>query len=117
MKSLFKRPEFVKANKAEPDLLLHAVAIQMARYEQERKQPGAEKWQSDTRRYRPTLVSDIMDEWARLAGTDEVFPWHDDYVLEVWVSFRKMVKPLKVQWFEYYGIPVPKSLVENGEAP
>jgi|WetSurMetagenome_2_1015567.scaffolds.fasta_scaffold38137_2 hypothetical protein len=103
---LLKRPEFIKLNKADPDILLNAVAVVQAKFEAENRKPGAEKWQADTRKYRPLLVAEIVAEWERISGCDEVFPWHEDYVLDVWVSFRKMKDQQKQLMWEHFGVSV-----------
>lgn len=98
------KTRFTKLDKANPELLLESVAIVNARMEANRQFPGAERWQGDSRKYRPRLIAWICEEWERLAKCDEVFPWHDDYVIEVFVSFRKLPKEKKDEWFEHFDI-------------
>jgi hypothetical protein len=107
------RPDFVKLDKADPDALLQAVAVVNANYDRNGKKPGAEHWQNDTRRYRHEMIGDVFLEWSRIAGTDVVFPWHDDYVAEVWVSFRKMALPQRILMWEFFGIEVPQRLLKQ----
>lgn len=102
-----QRPDFDALDKADPDLLLQAVAIVQARYHAHGKQPGAECWQSDTRRYRPQMIADVFIEWSTLTGTDQLFPWHDDFVAEVWVKFRKTSTGKRVEFWNYWSIDVP----------
>lgn len=100
-------PTLSKLDKADPELLFHAIAIVMARYFDDGRKPGAGKWEFDTRRYRPQMVADVAHEWSTLAGTDFVFPWHDDFVAEVWAAFRRETQKQLDTW-EYFGVPVPK---------
>jgi hypothetical protein len=67
-------------------------------------QPGAEKWQSDTRKWRPMLIDAIRNEWEKLAGSDKsVFPWHDDFVMLGFVALRKLPVPEKRRMCAYVG--------------
>lgn len=54
--------------------------------------PGAEKWAWSTRLHRPAIVREIMHVWCELAGCDaedDVFPFHESYVIRMWVEVRK----------------------------
>jgi hypothetical protein len=102
------KPSFEQLVKGDPYLLLQAVATVNADFERNGKKPGSEKWQSDTRKYRQQMVDAVIDEWSRLAATDEVFPWHDDYVAEVWVAFRKTTTMKKNTIWTYFDIESPK---------
>ena len=111
--SLIREPDFRSAlDKADPELLWRSVAGVMASYYTHHLQPGAEKWQSDTRIWRPKLIGDITAEWSHHTGTDVVFPWHDDYVLEVWVKFRKLTKDLKRDHWQHFHIVLPPQWTE-----
>ena len=89
--------------------LRHAMFNVLHHYESEGLEPGAEKWQSDTRKSRPILVEDIRREWCRWLGHDEpFFPWHDDFILFSWVSMRKMNNAAKRQMCEFYGLKIPQ---------
>lgn len=107
-------PDFSALDKADPELLFHAVAIVQARYHDNGDRPGAECWQSDTRRYRTRMVNDVLIEWSTLAQTDVLFPWHDDFVAEIWVKFRKMNRAAKEQAWKSFGVPLPQRY-EQGE--
>jgi len=104
------KPQFEQLVKGDPHLLLNAVASVNAAFERDGKKPGSEKWQSDTRKYRRQMIDDVIDRWTGLAGTDEVFPWHDDYVAEVWVAFRKTTTLKKNVIWTYFDIESPKPL-------
>lgn len=105
--------DFCPLDRADPEVLFHAIAVLNARYVKNGMQPGAEHWISDTRRYRVRLLSDIFAEWSRLAGTDETFPWHDDWVAELWTAFRKLTEERKREAWEYFGIEPPESRREH----
>lgn len=111
--SFMKRPEFVKLDKADPEVLLQSIAIVNARYERDGMKPGAEHWQNDTRRYRRDMISDVFMEWSRIVGSDVVFPWHDDYVAEVWVSFRKMQLGQRIAMWQFFAIEIPTRLLKT----
>ena len=71
-------------------------------------QPGAEKWQSDTRKWRPVLIDAIRHEWERIVGKDQaVFPWHDDFVMLGFVAIRKMSVTQKRDMCKYLEMQIP----------
>ena len=105
-----------KAAKADVSLLLAAVAHTNAKYDEDGLEPGAEKWQADTRKYRAMMISDVMEYWAILARTDELFPWHDDYVAEIWVTFRKLLVRQKVEIWALCGVEIPTRIKEQLQA-
>lgn len=71
-------------------------------------QPGAEKWQSDTRKWRPILIDAIRHQWEVIVGKDQaVFPWHDDFVMLGFVAVRKMSVPQKREMCRFCGISIP----------
>jgi hypothetical protein len=52
--------------------------------------PGAGKWESHTRKYRPQLCEYIAKEWSNIVKREvSDFPFHDDFVVLVWVDYRK----------------------------
>ena len=108
--NFMNKPQFEQLVKGDPHLLLNAVASVNAAFERDGKKPGSEKWQSDTRKYRRQMIDDVIDQWTGLVGTDEVFPWHDDYVAEVWVAFRKTTTLKKNAIWSYFDIESPKPL-------
>jgi len=108
MSSFLSKPQFEQLEKADPYLLLQAVATVNAAFERVGHKPGSEKWQSDTRKYRQLMIDAVIEQWVALSGTDEVFPWHDDYVAEVWVAFRKTGTMKKNTIWEHFGIDSPK---------
>jgi hypothetical protein len=112
-----ERPQLDQLVKSDPYLLLHAVASVNAAFERGGKKPGSEKWQSDTRTYRRMMIDAVIDKWAMLAATDEVFPWHDDYVAEVWVAFRKTTTMKKNAIWDYFDIESPKPLSRETTEP
>jgi hypothetical protein len=100
---------FVKVlTKADPELLWLSVAIVIAEYYRQRLEPGSEKWQNDTRIWRPKLVSDIFSEWSNHSKAHDLFPWHDDYVLQVWTAFRKLNREEKIKHWNYFDISIPQ---------
>lgn len=101
-----------KFNLADPDNLYKAVWAVLARYQEANLKPGAEHWQADTRYARPALVADIRAEWLTIIGADELFPWHDDFVVYAWVSLRKCNNAAKREACEALGITVPKKWQE-----
>lgn len=108
--NFMSKPVFDQLVKADPYLLLQCVAIVNAAFERDGKKPGSEKWQSDTRKYRRQMIDTVIDQWTKLAETDEVFPWHDDYVAEIWVAFRKTSTMKKNNIWTYFDIESTKPL-------
>ena len=115
MSSFLAKPQFEQLSKADPYLLLHAVAAVNAAFERAGQKPGSEKWQSDTRKYRQWMIDAVIEQWVGLSDTDEVFPWHDDYVAEVWVAFRKTTTMKKNAIWEHFGIESPKPVSREAE--
>lgn len=103
-------------NSANPEDLFRAVFVVLARYQREGLEPGAEKWQSDTRRYRPELVGDVLVEWSTAYGDDTLFPWHEDFVASMWVAARKLSTREKCELCETYAIEIPKEWKQREEA-
>jgi hypothetical protein len=96
-----------KKDRANPENLWTAAFVVLARYQREGKEPGAECWQADTRWKRPILIEDIRAEWLSIVGGDYLFPWSDDFVIDIWVSMRKAQKYAKAAFCEELGIEVP----------
>ena len=96
-----------KKDRANPENLWTAAFVTLARYQREGKEPGAECWQADTRWKRPLLIEDIRKEWLSLVGGDYLFPWSDDFVIDIWVSLRKAPKIAKVALCDELNIEVP----------
>ena len=52
-----------------------------------------------SRLHRPALVAEIVAEWNALTGydpDDDLFPYHESYVIRKWVLFRKKDDAQKV---------------------
>lgn len=99
--------------KADPVPLLKAIVLVQERYHCEGKKPGSEHWASDSRVYRPAMIRDVWLEWKDLTGEDGVFPWHDDFVCEMWIKYRKNTDPVKTNLKELLGIPETNQPQEN----
>jgi hypothetical protein len=104
-----------KLEKADPQLLAAACMHVLADMYRNGEEPGAEKWQNCTRRCRPELVARIHDRWRMLAGCDtgDIVPWHDDFIIEVFVFCRKMQGPAKTAGWMEFGVAPPSMRIER----
>lgn len=109
MRKLFQKLDISndKKSRADADILWAAVFIVLTRYQRDGKEPGAEHWQADTRWKRPLLIEDIRTEWLSIIGGDYLFPWSDDFVIDIFVSQRKATRAAKVAICEELGIEIP----------
>jgi hypothetical protein len=86
---------------ADPILLCKAICLVYARWIEQGRKPGSDRVVNSTRRYRPQLVSEIEAEWCQLADVDpldDLFPYHESYVIRKWIDFRKASDPTKTAW-------------------
>ena len=68
----------------------YAVANVHDVYAAENLDAGSDKWHVNTRTFRPVLVQDVITFWSRISnGLVENFPFDDDYVGRLYVSYRK----------------------------
>jgi len=101
---------------ADPQILRDAVFAVLADYVKKGKKPGADYWQSDTRWKRRELCDDVRQAWMEVLGSDdEVFPWHDDFVISEWVRSRKMNTPDKVELCMDLGINIPDQWLRKAQ--
>jgi hypothetical protein len=96
-----------KKDRADPNRLWTAAFLVLVHYQREGLEPGAEHWQADTRWKRPKLINDIRDKWIKQLDAEHLFPWSDDFVVDVWVSLRKATKPIKVMLCQRLGLSIP----------
>jgi len=96
-----------EADTASPEMLFRAVFATLCEYQQTGRKPGAEHWMQDTREYRPLLVRDVIAAWREAAPGATVFPWHEDFVLRLWVKTRKLKNVTKRSLCEMFDVPVP----------
>ena len=107
--------QFSATAKADPDVLLRAVVTVFDEYQRDGLKPGAEKWIGDTRRFRPRMIAEVQDCWHELTGEEAIFPWHDDYVTQVWTAFRKTGQSEEVRLRKELGIGITKDLLTDME--
>jgi len=89
---MLKRLEF-----ADPKYLVVAVMDIHDDFQRDGQKPGSEHWTTDTRYYRPTMCDAVCQRWCELTGRDTAdFPFHQDFVVQVWVMFRKESESNKV---------------------
>lgn len=62
------------------------------------EKPGAEKWTADSRVFRPRMIRRVFDAWQGAASSRVIFPWHDDFVCQRWLDWRKTNNPRKVEF-------------------
>ena len=86
---------------ADPINLCKAICLVYDRWVKGGKKPGSDRIANSTRRHRPELVAEIESEWARLADVgvdDDLFPYHESYVIRKWIDFRKCNDAVKSAW-------------------
>ena len=60
--------------------------------------------------HKPSGVEEYREPFV---GGGGVFPWHDDFVCEMWIKYRKNNDPAKNQLKELLGIPETNQPQEN----
>lgn len=86
---------------ADPILLARAICLVYDRWIKSNRKPGSDNKLHCTRTHRPALVAEITSEWEVLSGEshdDDLFPYHESYVIRKWIDFRKMSDPKKQAW-------------------
>jgi hypothetical protein len=86
---------------ADPINLCQAICLVYERWILAGKKPGSDRVVNSTRIHRPALIAEIVEEWCRLADCDpcdDLFPYHESYVIRKWVDFRKMNDHVKSAW-------------------
>ena len=86
---------------ADPINLARAIVRVQVRWDQQKNKPGREELVVSSRKWRPILVREIEEEWCRIADVDiddDLFPYHESYVVRKWVEFRKMNEATKNAW-------------------
>lgn len=86
---------------ADPINLCRAICVVYDRWIKSGKKPGSDSQLHCTRSHRPALVAEITAEWERIAEADphdDLFPYHESYVIRKWIAFRKMTDYQKSDW-------------------
>jgi hypothetical protein len=86
---------------ADPINLCRAICVVYDRWIREGYKPGSDNRLHCTRTHRPKLIAEITAAWEELAGVDpedDLFPYHESYVIRKWIDFRKMPNPRKAAW-------------------
>lgn len=99
---------------AEINNLYIAMVHTLAWYQRNEMEPGAERLVADTRHCRPRLLEDIRAVWMRILG-DDVFPWHDDYIVYAWAKLRRLNNPQKVECCQWLGVEVPAQWIPGSK--
>jgi hypothetical protein len=94
--------------KAKVTPLFIAMFHTLAWYQRNGMEPGAERLVADTRHCRPRLIEDIRAVWMKVIDGDDVFPWHDDYIVYAWAKLRRMTVSQKIACCEWLGVEVPE---------
>lgn len=84
---------------ADPVQLCRAICLVYDRWISQGKKPGSDNLVNSTRSHRPALVAEIIAEWERISDVDhddDLFPYHESYVIRKWVQFRKQNDSVKV---------------------
>jgi hypothetical protein len=87
---------------ASPDVLMRAIVTVFRRWLEQGKKPGSDLLMTSTRQHRPALVREIEEEWNSICGSryeDDLFPFHESYVVRKWITFRKLNDSEKVQYY------------------
>ena len=86
---------------ADPINLCRAVCLVYDKWIAAGKKPGSDRVVNSTRMHRPALIAEIVEEWCRITDSDpcdDLFPYHESYVIRKWVDFRKMNDHAKSAW-------------------
>lgn len=104
--SFIQRPRkgaSAKLSRADAGQLLDAIAKIYFAWSKGGEKTGAEKWSRCSYRRRE-IMEEVFRLWCASSGEDSVFPWSEDYVIDLWVAFRKQSDEIKREWFDYLGI-------------
>jgi len=88
-------------DEADPINLCKSICIVFERKMLAGEKPNNDKKLHSTRKHRPALVAEIEDVWHGLTGVDpeeDLFPYHESYVIQKWLSFRKLNDCIKAAW-------------------
>jgi hypothetical protein len=88
---------------ADPVNLCRAICVVYDRWIASGKKPGSDTLLNCTRTHRPALVAEISAEWERITGCDpddDLFPYHESYVLRKWGMFRRLSPQTKRDWIQ-----------------
>ncbi len=78
----------------------YAVANVHDVYEAEKLDAGSDKWHTNTRTFRPVLVQDVITFWSAITNEPvDNFPFNDDYVGWLYVSYRKAKPETRSRWY------------------
>lgn len=88
-------------DEADPINLCRAICIVYDRWQRAGRKPASDNTVHATRTSRPALVKEVEEEWTRISGCDvrdDLFPYHESYVVRKWVQFRKQNDAVKAAW-------------------
>lgn len=88
---------------ADPINLQRAICVVYDRWMKAGKKPGSDRIANSTRRHRPSLVAEIEEAWCQFVECDpedDIFPYHESYVVRKWIDFRKMSESVKAEWIK-----------------
>lgn len=86
---------------ADPIYLCKAICIVFDRRQLAGEKPSGDKKLHSTRKHRPALVAEIESVWYELTECDpedDIFPYHESYVILKWMAFRKSNDCIKAAW-------------------
>lgn len=88
-------------DEADPIHLCKAICLVFERRMLAGEKPSGDKKIHSTRKHRPALVAEIEAVWHDLTGVDaeeDLFPYHESYVVQKWLAFRKLNDCIKAAW-------------------
>ena len=86
---------------ADPIYLCKAICIVFDRRQLAGEKPSGDKKLHSTRKHRPALVAEIEAVWYEMTECDpedDIFPYHESYVILKWMAFRKSNDCIKAAW-------------------
>lgn len=82
--------EGVIRKRVDMDAFFQAVSEIYTTYEADEREPGSNKYEINTRVHRPNMIQDVAARYCELTRCPfDVFPFHDDLVVDAWVGHRK----------------------------
>jgi hypothetical protein len=92
MQSDFMRKEI---DRLDPVRLMRAIITVYERMSDADEKPGSMAAEIDTRRSRPAIVDAVRDCWCDSKDDHIWFPFHDDYVIRFWATYRRCSREKK----------------------
>ena len=108
---MISNSDWVMFDLMSPQAFLRALMTVWARYTDDGKKPGAERWIFDDVEYGPQMYADVRNEWRNIVGgrvelTEDpsCFPYSLTFVRRAFLGVRKFDEQKKRKILDAFGI-------------